>query len=158
MSSSPAKCTVTERLAGEQAYGRLDDDLDAVVLAAIKHHLREDREIGRRAEQAGVAGYATQCVGVLIVDLAPQGIAAWRRDLCRSDAVFERVGGTIHRLVHPEGLEDASCQVLVERLASDDLDQESQNIGTQVGVDVLSAGAGLQRWAEGTGADVAQQL
>ena len=158
LSRIPAERTVTERPRGEEIDGRLADDLDAVVLAAIQHHLREHREVSGGTEETGMSRHTAQGVGVFVVNLTSQRIAARRSDLGGSDAIPQGVGGTIHRLVHPEGFEHASCQVFVERLAGDDLDQESQNIGTQIGVDVLSAWTAFEGGAQDQGARFERRL
>src|SRR5450756_2193264 len=70
LSRVPAERTVAERPRGEELDGRLADDLDAVVLAAIEHHLREHREVGRGTEETSVSRHTTQSVGVFVVDLS----------------------------------------------------------------------------------------
>ena len=59
-------------------------------------------EIGGGAEQSSVAGDATERVGVLVVHLAAERIAARRRDFGRRDAGAERVGWAEERVVHAE--------------------------------------------------------
>src|SRR5687767_9778050 len=46
----PAECAVSERSGSKELHGRLAQDLHAVVLAAVEHHLGEDRKVGGRAE------------------------------------------------------------------------------------------------------------
>ena len=105
-----------------------------------------------------MAGDSAERVGVLIMDLASQRIAARRGDFGRGDAVFQRVGGPVHRLVHAERLEDSSGQELVERFAGDDFDQQSQNVGSKIGVDVLGTRTPFQRSAQDQSASLERGL
>jgi hypothetical protein len=94
------------------------------------------------AEQPRVAGDAAQRVGVLVVDLAAQRIPARRRDLRRRDARAERIGRPEEGVVHPERAEDALVEEDVERRPGDRLDDEAEQVGAEVGVDVARSGDG----------------
>ena len=66
----------SSRTFGEECNGRIRDDSRPAVLAAVEHHLREDGEVGRGAEETGMAGDAAQRECVLVVHFALEGIAA----------------------------------------------------------------------------------
>src|SRR5690349_24129555 len=84
----PTQRAVTEGAGGEQLDGRLADDLHAVVLTAIEHHLRKHGEIGGGAKQASMTGDTTQCVRVLVMNLTTQRISARRCDFGWRNAVL----------------------------------------------------------------------
>jgi hypothetical protein len=136
----PAECARARRPRREEPHGRIADDANAAELAAVQQHLREDGEVLRRAEETGVPGDAAEGVGVLVVHLAAQRVAARRHHFRRRDPRDERVRGTEEGVLHAERAEDALVEEDVERRARDRLDDEAQEIGAEVGVDVARPG------------------
>jgi hypothetical protein len=130
--------------AGEELDGRAADDLHAVILAAIEHHLRKDGKVRRCAEETGMSGYAAQSVRVLVVDFSAQWIAARRGDFRRCDPITEGISGTIESVVHAERRKNAAVEKLVEWLTGNDFNEQAEEVGAQVGVDVAAARSGLE--------------
>ena len=95
-----------------------------------------------------MAGDATQGVGVFVVDLAPQRIAAGRCYFGRCDAVAERIRWPEHCLVHPQRLKHPAVEELVERLTGDDFHQQTKDVSPQVRIDVLGARTAFERRAQ----------
>ena len=136
------------RPTGEQLDGRAADDLHTVVLAAVEHHLREDREIGGGAEETRVSSHAAQGVGVFVVNFAAKRVTSRRRDVGGRDTVAEGICRPVERVVHPQRSEHAPFQKFVEWLTRNDFDQEPEKIGAEIGVDVPAARTGLERAAD----------
>src|SRR6185437_14103656 len=103
--SVPAECPVACGAGGEELDGGVGDDADAVVSAAVQHHLGEYGQVGRSGEQSRVARHAAERVGIFVIDLAalPAASAGGPR---RCDAGVERVRRPELRLVHAERVED----------------------------------------------------
>ena len=148
----PAEGAGARRALREQRDHRIADDSNAVVLAAVQHHLREDRQVRGGAEEPRVPGDAAQGVRVLVVHLATDRVAAGRRDLGGGDAIRHGVRRLEERVVHAERLEDAVVQEMIERLTGDGLDDEAEDVGAQVGVDEALPGAAGEIGGEHRGA------
>ena len=130
---------------GEERDRRIGYDSHAVVHAAIQQHLREHRQVFGGAEQSRVTGYATKGIGIFVMHLATQRVAARRGNLgwcrpCRRHGVR-----TVMGVRHAELGEHAALEECVERLAAGRFRHEAQQVGPEVGILVATAGRALDR-------------
>ncbi len=80
LSGIPTERAATGGAGGEETNCLLIQHPYTVVDAAVEHHLSKDGQVGGGAEQSSMASDTTQGVGVLVVDLAAERIAARRSD------------------------------------------------------------------------------
>src|SRR4051812_49081878 len=92
------------------------------------------------------------------MNLTAQRVPARWGDFGWSDAVFQGIRRAIHRLVHDQRLENPAGQELVEWLTSDDFDQHAEDIGPEVGVDVLHARPPFERSVQDEGPRLERSL
>ena len=141
----PAQGAMAGRPLGEERNRRVGHNAHAVVDAAIQQHLGKHRQVFGGAEQPRVAGHPAKGVGILIMDLAPQRVAARRGDFGRSRPYRRHRVGTEMGVRHAELGEHAPLEERVERLAAGRFRHEAQQVGPEVGILVATAGRALDR-------------
>ena len=130
---------------GEERDRRIGHDANAVVDAAIEQHLREHGEVFGGAEQSRVTGYATEGIGIFVMHLAAQRIAARRRDFRWRDPYRRHRVRTEMGVRHAELGEHTALEECVERPAAGRFCHEAEQVGPEVGVLVAVAGRALDR-------------
>ena len=150
--SQPSARVPAARVA-EQRDGGVGDDARAVVLAAVEHHLREHGEVGRGAEQPGVAGDAAERVGVLVVHFAAAADSR-AAELISVGAMRARSesAGRKNVSVMPSGVHTRSCRNWSSGSPDAGLDDEAEHVGAEVGVLVAPAGLAAERRRDDRGA------
>ena len=133
------------------------EDARAVVGAAGEQHPAEDRQIGGRAEETGVAGHAAHPPRRRIVDDAAQhlrlrslaGPCEGQAALGRRDARPQARGRQEHRVLHAERIEDLLLRELVERLAAHAPNDVAEQEEVDVAVDEPLAGRRRRHFLDG---------
>jgi hypothetical protein len=105
----------------------------------VQEHLGEAREVGRRPEEPGVRGDASERIGVLVVDLANHHPPAPRVQFRRGDPRKERGRGVISGVLHAERFEYPFQSKALQRLPRHPLQHLAEQHHPKVAVDRLRA-------------------
>ena len=119
----------------EQSHRGVAHDPDSVVRAEVEHHLCEDREIVRGAEEAGMTRHTTERPRIFVVHFSTKGIAARRRDFGWGDSVCERIRRPESGAQHAERREHPVAEEHIQLLLTDPLDDHAEQVGPEIGVD-----------------------
>ncbi len=95
-----------------------------------------------------MTGDSAERVRVLVMDFTAQRISARRSDFGGRDAIAQRIGRTIERVVHSERAEHSIGEENIETLSRDLLDDHPENVSAEIGVDVRRVGPVLERSLE----------